>query len=38
MSTVFGMFPALLKLYADGGYQGPKFQQGLTAVCGQING
>jgi transposase len=37
MSTLFGMFPFLLKLYADSGYQGPKFQQGLGAVCGQIN-
>ncbi len=23
MATMFGMFPFLLKLYADGGYQGP---------------
>jgi transposase len=37
MSTMFGLFPFLLKLYADSGYQGPKFQEGLTAVCGQIN-
>jgi hypothetical protein len=34
MSTLFGMFPFLLKLYADSGYQGPKFQEGLAAVCG----
>jgi hypothetical protein len=31
MSALFGMFPFLLKLYADSGYQGPKFQQGLTS-------
>src|SRR6202166_2848483 len=37
MSTLFGMFPFLLKLYADSGYQGPKFQEGLTAICSQIN-
>ena len=37
MSTLFGMHPFLLKLYADAGYQGPKFQEGLTAVCSQIN-
>jgi transposase len=37
MSTIFGAYPFLLKLYADSGYQGPKFQDGLTAVCGQIN-
>ena len=27
MSTMFGLFPFLLKLYADSGYQGPKFRQ-----------
>lgn len=27
----------MLKLYADSGYRGPKFQQGPTEVCGQIN-
>ena len=37
MSTLFGLFPFLLKLYADGGYQGPKFQQGLRRVCRQVN-
>jgi transposase len=37
MSALFGMFPFLLKLYADSGYQGPKFQLGLKRVCRQIN-
>ncbi len=37
MSTLFGMFPFLLKLYADSGYQGPQFQQGLMRACKQIN-
>jgi transposase len=37
MSTLFAAFPFLLKLYADSGYAGPKFQAGLTAVCGNIN-
>jgi transposase len=37
MSALFGMFPFLLKLYADGGYQGEKFQQGLRRVCRQIS-
>jgi transposase len=37
MSALFGMFPFLLKLYADSGYQGPKFQQGLKKVCQRIN-
>ena len=35
--TLFGLYPFLLKLYADGGYQGPRFQQGLRRVCRQIN-
>jgi len=29
MGALFGLYPFLLKLYADGGYQGPQFQQGL---------
>jgi hypothetical protein len=37
MSMMFGLFPFLLKLYADSGYQGPKFQAGLLSVCTQIN-
>ena len=37
MSTLFGMFPFLLRLYADGGYQGKKFQEGLRHVCRQIS-
>jgi transposase len=37
MSTLFGMFPFLLKLCADGGYQGAQFQEQLRSVCGQIN-
>ena len=37
MSAMFGAFPFLLKLYADSGYQGAKFQDGLAAVCREIN-
>ena len=37
MSTLFGLFLFLLKLYADSGYQGPKFKAGLTRVCEQVN-
>jgi len=37
MSTMFGADPVLLKLYADSAYQGPRFQDGLGAVCRQIN-
>jgi transposase len=37
MASLFGLFPFLLKLYADSGYQGPKFRQGLRRVCRQVN-
>jgi transposase len=37
MATLFGMFPFLLKLYADGGYQGPQFQDALQGVFRQVN-
>src|ERR1700712_4578737 len=37
MSSLFGLFPFLLKLYADSGYQGPKFQQGVAEVCRWVN-
>jgi transposase len=37
MGTMFGLYPFLLKLYADSGYQGAKFLEGLSAVCGHIN-
>jgi transposase len=37
MATLFGLYPFLLKLYADGGYQGEKFQQALKSVCRHIN-
>ena len=33
MATLFGLHPSLLKLYADGGYQGPAFQAGVRRVC-----
>ncbi|WP_147082688.1 IS5 family transposase [Methylobacterium haplocladii] len=36
MATLFGLYPFLLKLYADGGYQGPVFQAGLRRVCRRI--
>jgi putative transposase len=35
LATLFGMFPFLLKLYADGGYQGPQFQKALKRVLSQ---
>jgi putative transposase len=37
MRSLFGLYPFLLKLYADGGYQGATFQTGLRTTCRQIN-
>jgi len=37
MATLFGLYPFLLKLYADGGYQGPQFQGALLDVTRQID-
>jgi transposase len=37
MATLFGLFPFLLKLYADGGYQGTQFKDGLRDVMRQVN-
>ena len=37
MATMFGMFPFLLKLYADGGYQGPLFRAALKKIMAQVN-
>ena len=36
LATSFGLFPFLLKLYADGGYQGPEFQKALKRVLSQV--
>ena len=36
LSTLFGMFPFLKKLFADGGYQGPRFQKALAKVLPQL--
>ena len=36
MATLFGAFPFLLKLYADGGYQGCEFQAGLKRAMKNI--
>jgi transposase len=32
LATLFGMYPFLEKLFADAGYQGPQFQNGLTKI------
>jgi transposase len=37
MATMFGMYPFLLKLYADGGYQGPVFRRAVTKIMTQVN-
>ena len=37
MATLFGLYPFLRKLYADAGYQGPKFQAALKRVLRQAH-
>ena len=37
MSSLFGLFPFLLKLHADSGYAGPKVQDGLAQACARVN-
>jgi hypothetical protein len=37
MATLFGLYPFLLKLYADGGYQGAQFQDALGAILKRVN-
>ena len=37
MGPRLGLDPFLRKLHADGGYQGPEFQRGLSEVCGQVS-
>jgi len=32
MATLFGLYPFLCKLYADGGYQGPRFRAALLRI------
>src|SRR3977135_2924366 len=36
LATLFGMYPFLKKLFADGGYQGPKFQKALARILPQL--
>ena len=36
MASLFGLYPFLLKLFADGGYQGPEFQRGLRKVLARL--
>ena len=37
MATMFGMYPFLRKLYADGGYQGPQLQSAMQRVLRNVN-
>jgi transposase len=37
MATLFGLYPFLLKLYADGGYQGAQFQNAPGAILKRVN-
>jgi transposase len=37
LSTLFGMYPFLLKLFADAGYQGPQFQSAVMNVMPQLS-
>jgi transposase len=36
LSTLFGLYPFLKKLFADGGYQGPQFQKALADILPAI--
>ena len=37
LGTLFGLYPFLLKLYADGGYQGPEFRASVNAILSQVD-
>jgi transposase len=37
MTTMNGLFPFMKKLFADGGYQGPKFRQELAKALPQLS-
>ena len=36
VATLFGLYPFLRKLYADGGYQGPNFQTGVKKAMAKL--
>src|SRR5246127_3683472 len=36
LATLFGLYPFLLRLYADGGYQGPAFRTAVKTVLSQV--
>jgi transposase len=37
MATMFGLHPFLMKLYADGGYQGPLFRRAVAKITRRVN-
>ena len=37
LSTLFGMYPFLLKMFVDGGYQGPQFESAVAAILPQLS-
>ncbi len=37
MATLFGLYPFLLKLFADGGYQGPRFRDAMQTIMAQVD-
>ena len=37
LATLFGMYPFLKKLFADGGYQGPQFASAVANVMPQLS-
>src|SRR5271157_5244163 len=37
LSTMFGLYPFITKLFADGGYQGQQFRQALAKVLPQLS-
>jgi transposase len=36
MASLLGAFPFLIKLYADGGYQGPEFQSAMKRILAHV--
>lgn len=36
MSSLFGQFPFVTKLFADSGYTGPRFEQGMSKACPNV--
>jgi transposase len=37
LATLFGLYPFLQKLFADGGYQGPQFRRELAKVLPRLS-